>query len=49
MARGPHAGRNVGPDESKPLGGCGVQFIDHAVADGLYSRSMDVFPPEAHA
>ena len=24
-------------------------FIDHAAARGLYSRFMDVFPPEAHA
>lgn len=49
MARGPHAGKNVGPNEAKRLDGCGVQFIDHAVANGLYSRSMDVSPPEGHA
>jgi len=49
MARGPHAGKNVGPNKAKTLVRSGVQFIDHVVAVGLYSRSMDVFPPEAHA
>src|SRR4051812_5976994 len=45
MARGPHAGKNVGACTAKPLGGSAVQFIDHAAFCGLYSRSMDVFPP----
>jgi hypothetical protein len=26
-----------------------VQFIDHAMPRGLYSRFMEVFPPEAFA
>jgi hypothetical protein len=41
--------RNVGRRHAKPLGHRPVQFIDHASLDDLYSRLMEVFPPEAHA
>jgi hypothetical protein len=42
-------GGNVGRNNAKPLGRRGVQFIDHPPAEDLYSRFMDVSPPEAHA
>jgi hypothetical protein len=54
MTRGPHAGKNMlchrgeRQREREPCG-CSSDFIDRAAARGLYSRFMDVFPPEAHA
>lgn len=41
--------RNVGRNCAKPLARRWVQFIDHPLVGDLYSRLMDVSPPEAHA
>jgi hypothetical protein len=44
-----NVGRASAKASAKPLAHRRVQFIDHPLLRGLYSRFMEVFPPEAHA